>query len=216
MADNNQTQNQQTQQQDNSQQAQGQTQQAGGAPAIDYEKLAAAASVRAAAAEDAALKNYLKQQGLTPEEAAQAMAAFKEQKAKNTPDPAALQQQVADATAAAMRSAMENKALLMASDLGEELKTMPYVLKMADLSGAVVNGAVDDEKLKAALTKVLEDIPALKTVKAAEQKPAQQNAGFQVGSVQTGNAGGGIGTDHKQLPMKDAIAAKLQGQIKTT
>ena len=78
MADNNQTQNQQTQQQDNSQQAQGQTQQAGGAPAIDYEKLAAAVSGRAAAAEDTALKNYLKQQGLTQEEAAQAMAAFRE------------------------------------------------------------------------------------------------------------------------------------------
>ncbi len=56
MADNNQTQtNQQTQQQGGTQQTQAQTQQTGSAPAIDYEKLAAAVSDRAAAAEDAAL-----------------------------------------------------------------------------------------------------------------------------------------------------------------
>lgn len=153
------------------------------APTIDYDKLAEVVSGRTAAAENAALKGYFQQQGITGEEAAQAIAAYKAQKAKNTPDPAALQQQAAQANAAALQANMENKALLMASELGVDLKTMPYVMKMADLTGVAAEGKVDDEKLKAAITKVLEDVPQLKN------KPADENAGgFKVGAG-TGSTG---------------------------
>lgn len=48
-------------------------------------------------------------------------------------------------------------------ELGIDAKTIPYVLKMADLSQVVgQDGKINDEILKAALNKVLEDVPGLK------------------------------------------------------
>lgn len=78
----------QTQQQTEAQQAQ-----TGSAPAFDYDKLAGILAGRQAANEESVLKGYFKQQGITGEEAAQAIAAFKAEKAKNTPDLASLQQE---------------------------------------------------------------------------------------------------------------------------
>ena len=186
-------QNQNTQQQA-AQQTQQQPQ-TGSAPAFDYDKLANILAGRQAANEESVLKGYFKQQGITGEEAAQAIAAFKAEKAKNTPDPTALQSQIASANAAALQAQMENKALLMAGELGVELKTMPYVLKMADLTQAVVDGKVDDEKLKASITKVLEDIPQLKATVTAGGD-GKQNPGFRVGA-DTGSTG--AVTDEDQL-----------------
>ena len=186
--DNPNTQTQQTEGQQSTQTAQSQQQstqqeQAGGTPAFDYDKLAHILAGRQAANEESVLKGYFKQQGITGEEAAQAIAAFKQQKAASTPDPAVLQSQITAANAAAVQAQMENRALLMAGELGVDLKTMPYVMKMADLSGAVVDGKVDDEKLKESINKVLEDIPQLK-VKAE----AQQGGGIRVGAG-TGSTG---------------------------
>lgn len=65
-----------------------------GTPAFDYEKLASIISGRQNVAEKGILKNYFKQQGLSQEEMASAISAFKEQKAKNTPDPVALKNQL--------------------------------------------------------------------------------------------------------------------------
>jgi thiol:disulfide interchange protein len=154
-------------------------------PAFDYDKLAGILAGRQAANEESVLKGYFRQQGITGEEAAQAIAAFKAEKAKNTPDPGALQSQLNAASAAALQAQMENRALLMASELGVELKTMPYLLKMADLTGAIVAGKVDEEKLKAAVNQVLEAVPQLKTTAGKE---AQQTPGFRVGA-DTGSAG---------------------------
>ena len=52
---------------------------------------------------------------------------------------------------------------MMAVSLGVEAKTIPYVLKMADFSQVTgEDGKINEETLKAAVNKVLEDIPALK------------------------------------------------------
>lgn len=52
-----------------------------------------------AAKKDTALKAYFNQQGLSQEEAEQAMATFKAEKAKNTPDVTGMQTQLAQAQA---------------------------------------------------------------------------------------------------------------------
>ncbi|HBI64261.1 MAG TPA: hypothetical protein DDX51_03990 [Clostridiales bacterium] len=135
MDETNNSQTTQTQQQTGTQQTAPQAQQQNqSAPAFDYDKLAGILDNRQRANEESVLKGYFKQQGITGEEAAQAIAAFKAEKAKNTPDPTALQGQIASANAAALQAKMENRALLMASELGVDLKTMPYVLRMADLT----------------------------------------------------------------------------------
>ena len=154
-----------------------QTQQA---PAIDYDKIAQIVSGKQAATEDSVLKGYFKQQGLSADEMNQAIAAFKQQKAANQPDIGAMQAQLTQAQAAMQQAQMQSAATMAAVSLGIDAKTIPYVLKMADLSQVVgQDGKINDEILKAALNKVLEDIPALKP----------QAAG-STGFIQVGATGG--------------------------
>ena len=196
MADNNQNTNQNTGNQAGSQPAAAgqntqQTAQQGGnggqqttPPAFDYDKLANLITGAQNAKEDSVLKNYFKQQGLSQEEAAMAIQQFKQQKAASTPDIGAIQQQLAQANTAAARAQIENRALLMAGEIGVDIKTIPYVIKMADLSQVIVDGSVDGEKLKEALNKVLEDIPQLKGAASSETG----GSGFRVGA-DTGSTG---------------------------
>lgn len=133
------------------------------APAIDYAKIQQMLDGTLAAKEDTALKAYFKQQGLSQQEAEQAMAAFKQQKAANQPDVGAMQAQLAQAQAAAQQAQVQSAATMAAVSLGIDAKTIPYVLKMADLSQAVgQDGQVNEETIKTELNKVLEAVPALK------------------------------------------------------
>ena len=149
-----------------------------------------------AATEDSVLKGYFKQQGLSKEEAEQAMNAFKQQKAANQPDVQALQNSAAQAQQQALNAQIENKALLMHQELGIDLNTIPYLMKLADLTGVIADGKIDDDKLKEALGKVLEDVPQLK----GKQEQTQQ--GFrQVGAGQQ-NGQGNPPDNTKPVPTK--------------
>lgn len=157
---------------------------AGGQPAppqIDYTKIQQMLEGTLAAKEDTALKAYFKQQGLSQEEVEQAIATFKQQKAAQQPDVAALTQTAQAAQAAAQQAMLDKEATLAAISLGLDAKTIPYVLKMADLSQAIgQDGKVNTEALNTALNKVLEDVPALKP-------QASGTTGFvQVGAASTG------------------------------
>ncbi|WP_373264555.1 hypothetical protein [Hungatella hathewayi] len=147
---------------------------------IDYGKIQQMLEGTLAAKEDTALKAYFKQQGLSEEEMKQAIAAFKQQKAASQPDVSALQTQAAQAQAVAQQAMLEKEATLTAISLGLDAKTIPYVLKMADLSQVSgQDGKINDESLKNAINKVLEDVPALKP----------QAAGT-TGFIQVGASGG--------------------------
>lgn len=161
------------------------------APEFDYEKLAALISGKQTVTEDTVLKSYFKQQGLSAEEMTQAINAFKQQKAEKTPDVSGLQNQVAEAQKAAIRAQIENKALLMAGEIGVDLKTMPYVIRMADMKDVVADGKISDEKLKASLGKVLEDIPQLKA-----RTEDNQGSGFRIGA-DTGSTPAGSSANSK-------------------
>lgn len=161
------------------------------APQIDYAKIQQMLEGTLSAKEDVALKAYFKQQGLSQEEAEQAMATFKAEKAKNQPDIGALQQQAAQAQAAAQQAQLQAAATLAAVTLGIDAKTIPYVLKMADLNQVVgQDGKISDEAVNNALKKVLEDVPALKP----------QTAG-STGFIQVGAAGG----NQQQATTDDAL-----------
>lgn len=171
--------------------AAGQQTQPGQAPAIDYAKIQQMLDGTLSAKEDTALKAYFKQQGLSQEEAEQAMTAFKQQKAAQQPDVGALQTQLAQAQAVAQKAMIDNAATMTAISLGLDAKTIPYVLKMADLSQVMgQDGKINDEALKTALNKVLEDVPALKA------QPGQATGFVQVG------ASGGTG---QQQTTDDAL-----------
>lgn len=165
----------QTQQNPNGQQS---------APAVDYDKIQQMLDGALAAREDTALKAYFKQQGLSQQEAEQAIATFKQQKAKNTPDVNAMQAQMTQMQAVAQEAQVQSAATMVAVTLGISAKSIPYVLKMADLSNAVgQDGKINEETVKSALNKVLEDVPALKP-------QASGTTGFvQVGASSNGGSG---------------------------
>lgn len=152
-------------------------------PEIDYEKLASVIEGKKAVAEDTVLKNYFKKQGLSREEMENAIGAYKKQKQESEPNPDALQAQVVQAQQLAVFSEIEKEGVLLGVEMGLDVKTIPYVMKLADTSAVVAEGKVDADKLKEAINKVLEDVPALKSGKKEEQ-----SHGFvQVGAGQTGS-----------------------------
>lgn len=177
----------QTQQNPNGQQS---------APAVDYDKIQQMLDGALAAREDTALKAYFKQQGLSQQEAEQAIATFKQQKAKNTPDVSAMQAQMTQMQAVAQEAQVQSAATMVAVTLGISAKSIPYVLKMADLSNAVgQDGKINEETLKTALNKVLEDVPALKP-----------QASGTTGFVQVGASGnGGSGQQTNQVDQLSSI-----------
>lgn len=155
-------------------------------PQIDYDKLASIVAGKQSATEESVLKGYFRQQGLSKEQMDQAIAAYKEQQAASQPDVAGMQNRLTAARKAAQDARVETAATMMAVSLGVEAKTIPYVLKMADLSQVTgEDGKINEETLKAAVNKVLEDIPALKP-----------QAGGKTGFSQVGT--GGDPTQHSQ------------------
>ena len=177
------------------------------APVIDYARIQQMLDGTLAAKEDTALKAYFKQQGLSQQEAEQAIAAFKQQKAANQPEVKALpgqeteaQNQRAAAQAEARQAQLESAATMAAVSLGMDAKTIPYVLRMADLSQAMgQDGKINEETLKTALNKVLEDIPALKP----------QSTG-STGFVQMGVENKPQANSGEPVTLKGAIAEALK------
>lgn len=161
------------------------------APSIDYDKLASIINGKQTVTEDTVLKNYFKQQGLSQEEVSQAIATFKDEKAKRTPDVGALQNEITTKNAALKDALVNQQATMEAVTLGLNAKTIPYVVKLADMSKAVNDdGTVNAEEIKKALEKVIADVPQFKGT--VQQSSHNDNVGgFQIGGGggNTGNSG---------------------------
>lgn len=166
------------------------------APAFDYDKLASLINGKQSVAEDTVLKSYFKEQGLSADEMKQAIGAFKEQKAKNTPDVAKIQSDLEISNKAKLMAEVNQSATLEAVKQGVDVASIPYVLKMADFSAVSTDGEINTEKLTEAVKKVLDDIPALKT-KASENAGGVQKIG-----------GDGNGTSDGTKPKANVPAKK--------
>ena len=171
--------------QNNAQNTAGQTNQNANQPAsnsneIDYNKIQEMIDGRNAKTEDSILKSYFQKQGLSQEEMESAINSFKTQKANQAN---AQNKELSDVQASLQKAQLENqrlkiekKAYDFIDDLNIDNKTMPYLLKMADLNSCVdKDGNVLDETLKTALQKVVDDVPGLK-------KQVQGTVGITVGA----------------------------------
>lgn len=153
-------------------------------PSFDYEKLAGLIAGKQTVTEDTVLKSYFKQQGLSEDEMKQAINSFKETKAKNTPDVAELQNTINSERSARLSAEINQSATLEAIKQGIDVKSIPYVLKMADFKAVTdADGKVNAEKLTEAIKTVLDDIPAL--------KGASQSGGNNGGIQKIGGDGDG-------------------------
>ncbi len=147
---------------------------------IDYNKIQEMIDGRNAKTEDSILKSYFEKQGLSKEEMESAINTFKTQKANQAN---AQNKELSDVQASLKQKELENqrlriekKAYDFAYDLNIDNKTMPYLLKMADLNNCVdKEGNVLEDTLKTALENVIADVPGLK-------KQVQGTVGITVGA----------------------------------
>lgn len=189
---NNANQNQAGQNQQNA----GQQQSAG----IDYDKIQSMLDNATAKKENAVLKSYFQQQGLSEDEISQAIATFKQNKQQQASEQqnanASLQNEVAAAQKAAEQARIELTATKVAMTLGIDAKTLPYVLKMADFSKIKDNdGKISEDNVKTALEQVLKDVPALKPAK-------ENNTGFQIGAGQQQGGNNNNNGNNVNIPQK--------------
>lgn len=129
--------------------------------------------------ENAILKSWFKQQGMSEDEIAEAVKNWKDAKAKKAEEEAEAKRQADEAKDVAVKNAEaeRDKALEMlktekinnaianiAVELGADPKRLTLITKIADLSGITVNEnyEVDQETVKTAISKVLEEVPEFK------------------------------------------------------
>jgi hypothetical protein len=141
---------------------------------------------------DGLAKSALRDNGVEEGEIADIIKAYREQKqAKVNERNAALsdaQKTIADLQKQIADRALDDAFSTAALDLGIDAKQIPYVSRLAardDVLGA--DNQPDVEKVKAAINKVLEDVPALKA-------SANANKGFVPIGAKTGD-GAGSGDD---------------------
>lgn len=132
-------------------------------PTYTQEQLDNMVSAREQRAANSALKSFFSQQGMTEEEINQAIESYKSNREKNKPDIGAITAQAEQYKAEALKAKIESQATLEALKLGVDTSAVQYVLRMADFATVTDDkGSIDSEKLKAAVGKVLEDVPQLK------------------------------------------------------
>lgn len=165
---------------------------------IDYTKIQNMIDTATAKKENAVLKSYFQQQGLSEDEINQAITAFKQNKQQQTDEQnnvnAGLKSELVVAQQMAEQAQIELAATKVAMTLGIAAKTLPYVLKMADFTKAKGNdGKISEDNIKAALEQVVKDVPALKPEK-------ENNAGFRIGAGQ--QQGGSSDSNNVNIPQK--------------
>lgn len=146
---------------------------------IDYGKIQNMIDRGVQQKENAILKSYFEQQGMSEEEVKSAIGDWKAKKQSDaqqkSDDFAKLQQSTQELQARLNRELLEKQAFNDCLDLGVDRNTIPHVIKCADFKDAVdEKGEIKSDKVREVIEKVLTDVPAFKGTKKDEK-------GFQVG-----------------------------------
>lgn len=126
-----------------------------------------------------------------------------------------LQKQITDLQNAAKQKDADHAAEIQALRMANAIRA---AIGNSAQDADIVAGLIDQTKLilgeDGKLTGLDEQLKTLKEGKPflfkEEKKQEAPKSGIRVGSVPGGTAGGGVGTEHDQVSMRDAIAAKLQ------
>ena len=156
---------------------------------VNTEEAERIAQERSSRAERAALKSYFKQQGLTEQEAQQALEDFKtkreaEEAAKRNDlvhlqdKVAAFEKQESEQMRMANLRLIRSEAMVQAMGLNIRPDRVDYAIRLADLSKVAVDeqGNPDEAAIREALTQVTKDLPEL-----TNQKDETQS-GFKLGA----------------------------------
>ena len=150
-------------------------------PTVDYGKIEAMINKGNQQKENAILKSYFEQQGMTEDEIKIAVKDYKANKAKKAEEDktasANMQAENEQLRAQLREYTINAKALDIGLDMGVDKNAVAYLIKMADLSKVVVDekNEISEEAIKNAFEQVLKDVPALKA-------STNSNEGFKVGA----------------------------------
>lgn len=116
---------------------------------------------------DGIARSALKDNGIAEDEVKEIVAAYRQQKGaaaqRQMEAMSTLEAENAQLKAQMLENRLQTEAMRQAGTLGVAAETLPYLLRLADLSGAVDDkGEISTEAVTEALNKVLTDIPALK------------------------------------------------------
>ena len=150
------------------------------APEIDYGKIEAMINKGTQQKENAILKSFFEQQGMTEDEVKTAISSYKAEQGKKAEEQktayANMQAENEQLKAQILQSNINAKATDIGLDMGVDKNAVAYLIKMADLSKAVnEKNEISEEEIKKAFDEVLKNVPALK----ASQN---SNTGFKVGA----------------------------------
>ena len=146
---------------------------------VDYDKIQAMIDKGTTQKENAILKSYFEQQGMSEDDVKSAIADWKSRKqiqAQAQTDSFNKLQESNKALQERLTQELLNKqAFSDCLDLGIDKNTIPHVIKCADFTDAInEKGEVNAEKVRASVEQVLKDVPAFKS-------SANEKQGFKVG-----------------------------------
>ena len=149
-------------------------------PEIDYGKIEAMINKGTQQKENAILKSFFEQQGMTEDEVKTAITSYKTEQEKKAEEQknayANMQAENEQLKAQILQNNINAKATDIGLDMGVDKNAVAYLIKMADLSKAVnEKNEISEEEIKKAFDEVLKNVPALK----ASQN---SNTGFRVGA----------------------------------
>ena len=150
------------------------------APEIDYGKIEAMINKGTQQKENAILKSFFEQQGMTEDEVKSAISSYKAEQGKKAEEQknayANMQAENEQLKAQILQSNINAKATDIGLDMGVDKNAVGYLIKMADLSKAVnEKNEISEEEIKNAFEEVLKNVPALKA-------SVNSNTGFKVGA----------------------------------
>ena len=130
--------------------------------------------------ENAILKSFFEQQGMTEDEVKTAVSEYKANKQKQADDQknayANMQKENEQLKAQILQNNINAKATDIGLDMGVDKNAVQYLVKMADLAKAVnEKNEISEEEIKNAFEEVLKNVPALKA-------STNSNTGFKVGA----------------------------------
>lgn len=167
---------------------------------IDYEQLADVISRRTSGTEDKVLQGYFKQQGLSSEQAAEAIRQYKESQKQKRDDEVNrvrnMEQENARLKLQIQNADIDKEITTLATKEGVSAEKLPFLLKMVERDGIIdQEGNLQSDKAKAALETVLKAFP--------EFKGSASGSGIQ--PLVGGNGGSGNGGASATDAALDAI-----------
>ena len=168
-----------TQQDDNTQAQGGNGANNTQATGVDYDKIQAMIDKGTSQKENAILKSYFEQQGMSEDDIKSAIGDWKSRKQTQAQEQTnnfnKLQENNKALQERLTQELLNKQAFNDCLDLGIDKNTIPHVIKCADFTDAInEKGEVNAEKVKASVEQVLKDVPAFKSSVIEKQ-------GFKVG-----------------------------------